>query len=81
MVETSETEVPVRGSVGIRTIQDLIKHDELCTVEDHPGNVTDDEDSHNADQHGGQVQLSTDCPVSRLLMGVPTSIVIGNSGS
>ena len=59
VVETDQTQVPVGGVEGVRTPEHLLHHEKLCTVEDHPGDVTEEEDDDNADQHCCQVHLAT----------------------
>ena len=51
MVETDQTQVPVGGVEGDRAPEHLLHHEKLCTVEDNPGDVTEEEDDDNADQH------------------------------
>ena len=59
MVEARQTQVPVGGGEGGRAPEHLLHHEELCTVEDDPGDVAEEEDHDNADEDGGQVNLTT----------------------
>ena len=70
VVDTGQAEVPVRRSEGVRTVQNLVQHEELSAVENNSGNVADYKDNNNTDQDSCQVELSTDSPVSCLLMRV-----------
>ena len=59
MVEARQAQVPVGGGEGGRAPEHLLHHEELGTVEDDPGDVTEEEDHDNADEDGGQVSLTT----------------------
>ena len=50
MVEARQTQVPVGGGEGGRAPEHLLHHEELGTVEDDPGDVTEEEDHDNADE-------------------------------
>ena len=49
MVEARQAQVPVGGGEGGRAPEHLLHHEELGTVEDDPGDVTEEEDHDNAD--------------------------------
>ena len=70
MVNTGQAEVPVGRSEGVWTGQNCVQHEELCTVEDNPGDVADDEHDHDADQHSRQVQFATDSSVGGLMVSI-----------
>ena len=70
VVDTGQAEVPVGGNECVRTGEDGVQHEQLCTVEDDPGDVADDEHDHNADEDSGQVQLPTDSSISGLVVSV-----------
>ena len=58
MVEAGQAQVPVGGGKGGRAPEHLLHHEELGTVEDDPGDVTEEEDHDNADEYCGQVHLA-----------------------
>ena len=58
VVEAGQAWVIVGGGEGGRAPEHLIHHEELCTVEDDPGDVTEEEDHDNADKDSGQVHLT-----------------------
>ena len=70
MVDTGQTEVPVGGNECVRTGEDGVQHEQLCTVEDDPGDVADDEHDHNTDQHSCQVQFPADSSVGGLVVSI-----------
>ena len=70
MVDTGQAVVPAGRSEGVRTGEDGVQHEQLCTVEDDPGDVADDEHDHNADQHSRQVQFAADSSVSGLVVSI-----------
>ena len=70
MIDAGQTEVPVGRSEGVWTGEECVQHEQLCTVEDDPGDVADDEHDHNADEDSGQVQLPTDSSISGLVVSV-----------
>ena len=71
MVDTRQTQVPVWRHEVVRALNDLVHQEELCAVEDDPGDVADEEDHDDADEDSGQVQFSIDSPVGRFLVSVP----------
>ena len=70
VVDTGQAEVPVGRNEGVWAGEDGVQHEQLCTVEDDPGDVADDEHDHNADEDSGQVQLPTDSSISGLVVSV-----------
>ena len=71
MIDTRKTQVPVWRHEVVRALNDLVHQEELCAVEDDPGDVADEEDRDDADEDSGQVQFSIDSPVGRFLVSVP----------
>ena len=59
MVEAGQTQVPVGGGEGGGAPEHLLHHEELHTVEDYSGDVTEEEDHHNADEDCSQICLAT----------------------
>ena len=74
MVEADQAHVPVGGAEGVWTPEHLLHHEELCTVEDDPGDVTEEEDHDNADEDGGQVCFTVSTLVS-LHVSEPADII------
>ena len=64
MVEAGEPQVPVGGREGVGAPEHLLHHEELHTVEDYSGDVTEEEDHHNADEDSSQICLATTIFVS-----------------
>ena len=58
VVETCQTEVPVGWGVGGGAPKHLLHHEELGTVEDDPGDVTEEEDHDNTDEDSGKVHFT-----------------------
>ena len=71
MIDTRQAQVPVWRHEVVRALDDLVHQEELCAVEDNPGDVADEEHRHDTDQNSGQVQFSINSPVSRFLVSVP----------
>ena len=59
MVEAGKTQVPVGGGEGVWAPEHLLHHEELHTVEDYSGDVTEEEDHYNADEDSSQICLAT----------------------
>ena len=59
MVEADQAQVPVGRGEGGRASEHLLHHEELCAVEDDPGDVTKEEDDDNADEDTSQVCIAT----------------------
>ena len=59
MVEAHQTQVPVGRGEGDRASEHLLHHEELCAVEDDPGDVAEEEDHDNADEDCCPVYLTT----------------------
>ena len=57
MVEAGQAQVPVGGGEGGRAPEHLLDHEELGTVKDDSGDVTEEEDHDDADEDSGQVHL------------------------
>ena len=70
MIDTREAQVPVWRHEVVRALNDLVHQEELCAVEDDPGDVADEEDHDDADEDSGQVQLPTDSSISGLVVSV-----------
>ena len=49
MIDTRQTQVPVWRHEVIRALNDLVHKEELCAVEDDPGDVADEEHRDDAD--------------------------------
>ena len=49
VIDTRQTQVPVWRHEVIRALNDLVHKEELCAVEDDPGDVADEEHRDDAD--------------------------------
>jgi hypothetical protein len=72
-----QAEEPCRGG-EVLTVDDAVGHQELCTVDDEPGQVTDEKHNDNADQDASKVHLVVGTAVVAVGsdMGIPATYLL-----
>ena len=74
MDKPGQAEEPCRGS-EVLTADDAVGHQELCTVDDEPGGVTEEKHDDNADKDASKVHLIVGTAVVAVgsYMGIPAT--------
>ena len=80
MDKPGQAEEPCRGS-KVLTTDDAVGHQELCTVDDEPGEVTEEKHDDNADKDAGKIHLIVGTAVVAMGsdMGIPATHLLSCS--